>query len=167
MSLAERQKDTIREWGYEQTMNAYDKLVQQKQHGERLDIKELTYEFLHHLWWEEDYSDRDIAKLFNVTKQKITNLRIKWGMKVPETIVNELETRCDGCIPTIEGSEKVGTLSKEAAVLLRKLNALNDIELESLRVALARRFPAFGELKQETDFIQSVERVIRQFGSQK
>ena len=148
-------------------MNAYDKLVQQKRHGEKLDIKQLTYEVLHHLWWEVDCSDKDIAKLFDVTKKKITNLRFKWGMKVPETIVNEFEKRFDGCIPTIEENEKVSTLPKEATVLLRKLNGLNDIELESLRVALARRFPAFAEVKQETDFIQSVERVIRQFGNQK
>ena len=148
-------------------MNEYDKLVQQKHHGEKLDIKQLTYEVLHHLWWEEDCSDGDIAKLFDVTKKKITNLRVKWGMKVPETIVNKFETRCDRGIPTIEENEKGSALSKEATVLLRKLNGLNDIELESLRVALARRFPAFAEVKQETDFIQSVERVIRKFGNHK
>ncbi|KPV43809.1 hypothetical protein [Alicyclobacillus ferrooxydans] len=148
-------------------MNAYDKLVQQKRHGEKLDIKQLTYEILHHLWWDEDCSDGDIAKLFGVTKKKITNLRFKWGMKVPETIVSEFETRSDGCIPAVEENEKVSVLSKEATVLLRKLNGLNDVELESLRLALARRFPAFVEVKQETDFIQSVERVIRKFGNQK
>lgn len=148
-------------------MNTYDKLVEQKRHGEKLDIKQLTYEVLHKLWWEDDCSDGAIAELFDVTKKKITNLRFKWGMKVPETIVNEIETRCDGCIPTIEEDLKVNKLSKEATVLLRKLNGLNDIELESLRVALGRRFPAFAEVKQENDFIQSVERVIRQFGNKK
>lgn len=148
-------------------MNAYDKLVQQKRHGEKLDIKLLTYEVLHQLWWEEDCSDGAIAKLFDVTKKKITNLRFKWGMKVPETIVNAFETRFDGCIPTIQEDEKGNSVPKEVAGLLRKLSGLNDIELESLRVALARRFPAFAEVKQETDFIQSVERVVRQFGNQK
>ncbi len=157
----------MREWGQERKMNVYDKLAQQKRHEEKLDIKQLTYEVLHQLWWEEDCSDGTIAELFDVTKKKITNLRFKWGMKVPETIVNEFEKRCDGCIPTIEEDEKVSALPKEATVLMRKLNGLNDIELESLRVALARRFPAFAEVKKESDFIQSVERVVRQFSNQK
>lgn len=147
-------------------MNGYDKLVQHKRHAGKLDIKQLTYEVLHQLWWEEDCSDGTIAELFDVTKKKITNLRNKWGMKVPETIVNELATRCDGHIPTIEEDKKVSVLSTEATVLLRKLNGLNDIELESLRVALARRFSAFADVKQETDFIESVERVVRQLGNQ-
>ncbi|QSO48828.1 hypothetical protein [Alicyclobacillus mengziensis] len=148
-------------------MNTYDKLIQQKRHEEKLHIKTLTYEVLYDLWWEEDCSDAAIAKLFDVSKGKITNLRFKWGMKVPNIIVNAFEKRCDGRIPTIEEDERESASSKEVTVMLRKLNGLNDIELESLRVALARRFPAFAEVKQETEFIQSVERVIRQFGNQK
>jgi hypothetical protein len=148
-------------------MKLYDNLVEQKRQGERLDIKQLTHEVLYQLWWEEDCSDGDIAKLFDVTKKKITNLRFKWGMKVPETIVNEFERRWDGRTPMPEENDRVSALTKEATVLLRKLNGLNDIELESLRVAFARRFPAFARVKQETDFIQSVERVARQFGNQK
>lgn len=147
-------------------MNAYGRLLRRKQQGEKLDIKQLlTYEMLHQLWWEEDCSDGAIAELFDVAKKKITNLRFKWEMKVPETIVHELETRFDGSIPTIEQDSKVNVLSKDATILLRKLNGLNDIELESLRVALARRFPVFADVKQEVDFIQSIERVVRHFGT--
>lgn len=162
-----RGKESIREWGHEQEMNGYDKLVQHKRHAGKLDIKQLTYEVLHELWWEQDCSDGTIAELFDVSKRKITNLRNKWGMKVLETIVNELATQFDGHIPTMEEDEKVNVLPKEATVLLRKLNGLNDIELESLHVALARRFPAFAEVKQEADLMESVERVVRQFGNQK
>lgn len=146
-------------------MSTYDRLVRQKRHGEQPDIKQLSYDLLYQLWWEDDCSDGEIANAFDVTKKKITNLRFKWGLKVPETIVAKIEQQSDGSIPTLEEDQRVSAVSKEAALLLRKLNGLNDIELESVRLALARRFAAFAEIKQESEFLDAVERVIRQFGS--
>ncbi len=146
-------------------MRLYDKLHQRKQNGEKLDIKKITYETLYQLWWQEDITDEMVAKLYDVRKKKVTNLRHKWGIKTQDAIVNEFQSRFLGTIPTEEEDLQSKAVSPDAANLIRKINDLNDIELESLRLELARRFQSLSEVTQEADFLTAVERAIRQFGA--
>lgn len=144
-------------------MRLYDKLNQRKQQGETLDMKHITYETLYQLWWKEECTDGIIAELYGVSKKKVTNLRHKWGVKTPETIINEFQERFTGEIPGLDGDVESNAASADVILLLRKINDLNDIELETLRIELARRFSAFSEVKQEVDFLRAVESAVRNF----
>jgi hypothetical protein len=141
----------------------YDKLAQRKQHGEKLNMKQITYEVLYQLWWKDECTDEMIADLYDVSKKKVTNLRHKWEVKMPETIIREFQEKFNGTIPDEEEDSQSDVVSADAAAIIRKIHNLNDVELESLRVELARRFPAFSEVKQEVEFLASVERAVRQF----
>lgn len=145
-------------------MGLYRRLTERKNRGEKLDIKQIAYETLYQLWWKEECSDGSIAKLYDVDKKKVRNLRHKWGVKLPETIINEFVEQFDGRIPTLDEDKELKTVSRESATLLRKINDLNDGELEALRLELIQRFPVFSEIKQEVDFLSAVERSVRQFG---
>ncbi|MFB5190935.1 hypothetical protein [Alicyclobacillus fastidiosus] len=123
----------------------------------------LTQEMLHQLWWREDVSDVAIADLYGVPKKKVTNLRHKWGIKTPDTIVQEFEEKFAGDLSSAEAATELPAVSKEGAMLIRKIYDLNDIELESLRVELAQRFALFGDVRKEVDFLALVERAVRQF----
>jgi hypothetical protein len=144
-------------------MGLYGKLNQRKHKGEHLDIKQITYETLYQLWWKEECSDGVIAELYDVQKKKVTNLRHKWGVKLPDTILNEFRERFDGRIPSIEEDKALKTVSREKAGLLQKICDFNDGELEAFRLELNRLYPAFSEMKQEVDFLSAVERSVRNF----
>ena len=145
-------------------MRLYDKLVQRKRNGQVLDMKQVTYETLYQLWWKEECTDDMIADLYAVTKKKITNLRHKWEVKVPETIVKEFQEKFTGTIPTASDPIRPKGISPDGAALLRKIHNLNDLELESLRLELSRRYTIFSEVKQEVEFLAAVEQAVRSFG---
>ncbi|WAH36955.1 hypothetical protein [Alicyclobacillus dauci] len=145
-------------------MRLYDKLSQGKRYGEKLDIKNVTYETLHRLWWKEQISDEAIAKLYDVPKKKVTNMRHKWGIKSPETIIKEFEERFTGMIHQA-GDDESASASPETNFLIQRIEDLNDIELESLHVELARRFPIFAEATNEVEFLELVRRAVREFAS--
>lgn len=144
-------------------MRLYDKLNQRKQNGEKLDMQQLSNEGLYQLWWTEECTDVMIADLYDVEKKRVTNLRHKRGVKMPEAILNEFEERFTGEVPRLEDEPQSMSVPADAAVLLRKINDLNDIELESLRMELARRYTAFSDVKQEVDFLRAVESAVRHF----
>jgi len=144
-------------------MRLYDKLVQSKRNGDIIDSKELTIDVLYHLWWREDCTDGMIANLFDVTKKKVTNLRHKWEVKMPEAIVKEFEERFSGEILPQEDMGKQRMMPRDLAVIVRKVEELNDIELGILRVELAQRFTVFAEVKTEVAFFEAVERAVSQF----
>ncbi|GMA63643.1 hypothetical protein NZD89_27620 [Alicyclobacillus fastidiosus] len=144
-------------------MRLYDQLSQRKQRKEKLDMANLTHEMLHQLWWREDIADVAIADLYGVAKKKVTNLRHKWGIKTPETIVREFEEKFGGEVPDVEGDPQSPAVSKEGRLLIQKIYDLNDIELESLRAELAHRFAIFRDVKKEVDFLALIERAVRQF----
>jgi hypothetical protein len=52
---------------------------------------------------------------------------------------------------------------RDKELLLRKINDLNDIELETLWIELARRYERFAAVKQETEFFAALERAVREF----
>lgn len=56
-------------------MGVYERFETRKQFGEILDTSELTREQLKRMWANEGHSDLSIAKLFDVKKSVITNLR--------------------------------------------------------------------------------------------
>ncbi|WP_436664000.1 hypothetical protein ACOALA_20205 [Alicyclobacillus acidoterrestris] len=143
-------------------MRLFDTLSQRKQRGETLDMSAVTYDMLHQLWWIEEIPDVMIADLFGVPKKKVTNLRHKWGIKTPDVIVREFEEKFTGDIPDQTESGEAPDVSAEAAALIRKINHLNDIELEALRVELAHRFPVFSEVQQEVAFLATIERAVQQ-----
>lgn len=145
-------------------MRLYDKLVQRKRNGQVLDMKQVTYETLYQLWWKEECTDDMIADLYAVTKKKITNLRHKWEVKVPETIVKEFQEKFTGTVPTASDPIRSKGISPDGAALLRKIHNLNDLELESLRLELSRRYTIFSEVKQEVEFLAAVEQAVRSFG---
>ena len=145
-------------------MRLYDKLRQRKRRDEQLDMQTMTRETLYQLWWQEECTDSMIAGLYDVPRKKVTNLRHKWGVKTPETILDEFEQQFAGVIPDQETAVPSKPRSQDADWLLRKIGDLNDLELESLRLELARRYPVFAEARQEVDFLALVERAVRQFG---
>jgi len=146
-------------------MRLYDKLVQRKRSGQVLDMKQVTYETLYQLWWKEECTDDMIGQLYGVTKKKVTNLRHKWGVKVPETIVNEFQEKFTGIIPITPEHIEAKVISADGAELLRKIHNLNDLELESVRLELSRRYTIFSEVKQEVDFLAAVKEAVRNFGA--
>jgi hypothetical protein len=144
-------------------MGLYGQLQGRKHKGEKLDIKRITYETLYKLWWKEECTDGMIAELYDVQKKKVTNLRHKWGVKLPDTILNEFRDRFEGKIPSVEEDKARRAVSREKVVLLQKIHDLNDGELEALSLELARLYPAFAEIKQEADFFAEIERAVRNF----
>ena len=74
-------------------MGLYGLLQGKKRKGEKLDIKQISYETLYKLWWKEECTDGMIAELYDVQKKKVMNLRHKWGVKLPDTILNEFRTK--------------------------------------------------------------------------
>lgn len=144
-------------------MGLYDRLIQRKKNGEKLDMKQLTNSMLYQLWWTDECTDEAIADLYDVPKKKVTNLRHKWEVKMPEAIIREFQEKFKGTIPVEEEHSRRKATSADGAVLIRKIHSLSDIELESLRVELARQFPAFSEVTQEVEFLALVERAVRQF----
>lgn len=143
-------------------MRLYDKLIVRTKNREPLDMRSMTYEELYQLWWKERCTDSMIAALYNVRKTKVTNLRNKWGIKVPETIVKEFDERFPEQIPPFESDLK-RSVSEEAIALIQRINDLNDLELESLRLELSRHYQLFSQVTQEVDFLMAVEKVIQQF----
>ena len=144
-------------------MGLYEKLKQRKAGGEQLNMKQVTYEVLQRLWWQEECTDSEIAALYDVPRKKVTNLRDKWGIKPVNIMVRAFEQRFPEDIPLSEQTAPVREETQEAVFLLRKVNELNDLELESLRLELSRRYAVFAEAKRETDFLTAVEKVIREF----
>lgn len=144
-------------------MGLYEQLKVRKHKGGNLDIRQINYETLYRLWWKEACTDGMIAELYDVQKKKVNNLRHKWGVKLPDTILNEFRERFDGRIPTVEEDKALEPISREKATLLQKIRELNDGELETLRLELSRTYPAFLDIKQEVDFLLAVERAVRHF----
>lgn len=137
-----------------------DQLLQQKR---KQQVPAISKEALYQLWWSEECTDEKIANLYDVSKKKITNLRHKWGIKLPEVIVAELESKFAGELLYEDDSPTTDVLSRDAAHLLNRIKGLNDIELETLRTELASRFSAFSDLRQEVEFFQTLELALRQF----
>lgn len=153
-------------WAYESEetgLGLYDRLKERKRSGEKLDMKTVNPETLYTLWWREECTDAAIADLYGVDRKKVTNLRHKWGVKAPDTIVNEFAERFEGEISKPGEDEQAKPVSRAASALIRKIHDLNDLELESLRLELGRRYTLFADVKQEVEFLAAVEKVIQQF----
>ncbi len=143
-------------------MGMYELLNKRKEHGEKLEMKLVTYEVLYQLWWVEECPDKMIADLYDVATKKITNLRHTWGIKMTDAIVSEFKAKFTGEIPPAKRNHRT-SVSGHVGALIRKVEHLNDIELESLHLELARHFKAFAEVKQEVEFVDALKRVIYSF----
>lgn len=127
-------------------------------------MKHITYDTLYRLWWSEGCTDGDIAQLYEVPKKKVTNLRHTWGVKVPETILKEFEEHCpqDSALRVHSEVSEGVLLSRTGRRFLQRIEELNDLELESVRLELARRYEVFVEAKQEVEFFEVLQKVIAQ-----
>ena len=56
-------------------MGVYEEFQERKERGEKLDINALTREELKAMWYDEVHFDKDIAKLFEVTENRVKTLR--------------------------------------------------------------------------------------------
>lgn len=144
-------------------MGLYDTLKKRKQQGERLDMRNITRETLYRLWWGEERTDGDIADLYDVPRKKVTNLRHTWGVKAPETIVEEFVERFPDSIEMADEAEPPKRLSRTASSLWRKIQELNDTDLETLRLELGRRYDVFAHSATEVEFLSLVERIVSRF----
>lgn len=141
-------------------MGLYEDLAIRKRHGDTLDMKSVTYEILEQLSWIEGCSDAAIAELYGVNKNKIHNLRLKWGIKFPDTMLRAFEARVPQGMAEINELQTANSVSKEAQRILRRIEQLNDLDLESLRLALAQQYPVFANVRTEAEFFSMIEQVI-------
>ena len=61
-------------------MGLYEKFLERKQNGEKLDISKITREELKTMWYDEVKVDRKIAELFDVTVSRVKMLRRRMGL---------------------------------------------------------------------------------------
>lgn len=73
-------------------MEIYQKLLKQKQAGEKIELSNLTKEDLYFIYIEEGHLVKDIANLFNTSQNEINKLRNKWNIKVTQEFMTDRET---------------------------------------------------------------------------
>lgn len=73
-------------------MKIYDKYIENKNNEKKLDIEQLTKEEFYFMYIEEEKTKYEIAKLYDVTENKIEKLRKKWNIKVTQEFMSDIET---------------------------------------------------------------------------
>lgn len=68
----------------------YNKLVERKKSGEKLNWNDITKEELNQLW-EEYAIDNMIADLYDVTKSQVAYKRRKWGISIKNSAKKEIQ----------------------------------------------------------------------------
>lgn len=74
-------------------MGLYEKLLKQKENGQKTSFDDITKEELIKLWWGESVGDNRIAELFDISGNKVKNKRYTWNIKRHDMLFADLRSR--------------------------------------------------------------------------